>query len=97
MSRLLAGASLLVVSGMSGAGKSSLLRAGMLPRIRAAGLTAAPGAATRSPYRGLAMFGEPDAGWFFGREAAATIPASQGPFPWTVPWAVPCGAGPPRR
>ncbi len=35
MSRLLAGAGLLVVSGASGAGKSSLLRAGVLPRIRA--------------------------------------------------------------
>jgi transcriptional regulator with XRE-family HTH domain len=46
MSRLLAGASMLVVSGVSGAGKSSLLRAGVLPRIRAAGLAAAPGAAS---------------------------------------------------
>ena len=31
-----------------------------------------PGAVTGSPYRGLAVFGEQDAGWFFGREAAAT-------------------------
>ena len=46
MSRHLAGAGLLVVSGVSGAGKSSLLRAGVLPRIRAAGLAAAPGAAS---------------------------------------------------
>ena len=46
MSRLLAGAGLLVVSGVSGAGKSSLLRAGLLPRIRAAGLASAPGAAS---------------------------------------------------
>jgi WD40 repeat protein len=46
MSRLLAGAGLLVVSGVSGAGKSSLLRAGVLPRIRAAGLASAPGAAS---------------------------------------------------
>src|SRR5262249_27333745 len=38
MSRLLAGVGLLVVSGVSGAGKSSLLRAGVLPRIRWAGL-----------------------------------------------------------
>ena len=30
-----------------------------------------PGAVTGSPYRGLAAFGEQDAGWFFGREAAA--------------------------
>jgi WD40 repeat protein len=43
MSRLLAGAGLLVVSGVSGAGKSSLLRAGVLPRIRGAGLASAPG------------------------------------------------------
>ena len=46
MSRHLAGAGLLVVSGVSGAGKSSLLRAGVLPRVRAAGLAAAPGAAS---------------------------------------------------
>ncbi|HTT50700.1 MAG TPA: helix-turn-helix domain-containing protein [Streptosporangiaceae bacterium] len=46
MSRLLAGVGLLVVSGVSGAGKSSLLRAGVLPRIRADGLAAAPGAAS---------------------------------------------------
>ena len=38
MSRLVAGPGLLVVSGVSGAGKSSLLRAGVLPRIRGAGL-----------------------------------------------------------
>ena len=30
-----------------------------------------PGAVTGSPYRGLNVFGEQDAGWFFGREAAA--------------------------
>ena len=30
-----------------------------------------PGAVTGSPYRGLSVFGEQDAGWFFGREAAA--------------------------
>jgi WD40 repeat protein/transcriptional regulator with XRE-family HTH domain len=46
MSGLLAGTGLLVVSGASGAGKSSLLRAGVLPRIRAAGLAAAPEAAS---------------------------------------------------
>src|SRR5262249_12415306 len=34
---------LLVVSGVSGAGKSSLLRAGALPRIRETGLASAPG------------------------------------------------------
>ena len=36
--------SILVVSGASGAGKSSLLRAGMLPRLRRDGLADAPGA-----------------------------------------------------
>jgi hypothetical protein len=46
MSRHLAGTGLLVVSGVSGAGKSSLLRAGVLPRIRADGLAAAPAAAS---------------------------------------------------
>jgi WD40 repeat protein/transcriptional regulator with XRE-family HTH domain len=64
MSRGLAGAGLLVVSGVSGAGKSSLLRAGVLPRIRTAGLAAAPGAAswprvlftpTREPLDELAL------------------------------------------
>ena len=43
MSRRLDGAGLLVVSGVSGAGKSSLLRAGVLPRMRGAGLEPAPG------------------------------------------------------
>lgn len=42
MSRLVGDPGLLVVSGVSGAGKSSLLRAGVLPRIREAGLAAAP-------------------------------------------------------
>jgi hypothetical protein len=46
MSRLLQGTGLLVVSGVSGAGKSSLLRAGVLPRIRGAGLAGAPGSAS---------------------------------------------------
>ncbi len=46
MSRHVAGTGLLVVSGVSGAGKSSLLRAGVLPRIRAVGLASAPGAAS---------------------------------------------------
>jgi len=64
MARLLTGAGLLVVSGVSGAGKSSLLRAGILPRIRAAGLAGAPGAAswpclvftpTRAPLDELAL------------------------------------------
>ena len=48
MSRCVGGTGLLVVSGVSGAGKSSLLRAGVLPQIRGAGLAAAP-EATRWP------------------------------------------------
>jgi WD40 repeat protein len=64
MSRHLHGAGLLVVSGVSGAGKSSLLRAGVLPRIRGAGLASAPGSAwwpclvltpTRAPLDELAL------------------------------------------
>jgi len=64
MSRLLAGVGLLVVSGASGAGKSSLLRAGLLPRIQAGGLAAALGSAswprvvltpTRAPLDELAL------------------------------------------
>jgi len=71
MSRLLAGVGVLVVSGASGAGKSSLLRAGVLPRIRADGLAAAPGAAswpcvlftpTRAPLDELALRVAPLAG-----------------------------------
>ena len=55
---------LLVVSGVSGAGKSSLLRAGVLPRIRGQGLASVPGAArwtglvftpTRDPIDQLAL------------------------------------------
>jgi WD domain, G-beta repeat len=46
MSRQLDDAGLLVVSGVSGAGKSSLLRAGVLPRLRGAGLASAPGSAS---------------------------------------------------
>jgi transcriptional regulator with XRE-family HTH domain len=64
MSRQLDGAGLLVVSGVSGAGKSSLLRAGVLARIRRGGLADAPGAAswpravftpTRAPLDELAL------------------------------------------
>ena len=64
MSRRLGDAGLLVVSGSSGAGKSSLLRAGVLPRIRQSGLAAAPEAAswpclvftpTRDPLDELAL------------------------------------------
>jgi WD40 repeat protein/transcriptional regulator with XRE-family HTH domain len=44
MSQHVQGTGLLVVSGASGAGKSSLLRAGVLPQIRSAGLAAAAGA-----------------------------------------------------
>lgn len=45
MSRRLAEPSLVVVSGVSGAGKSSLVRAGVLPQIRGTGLVDAPGSA----------------------------------------------------
>jgi hypothetical protein len=45
LSERTAGPGLLVVSGVSGAGKSSLLRAGVLPRLRREGLAAAPSAA----------------------------------------------------
>src|SRR5262249_62224269 len=71
LSRLLAGTGLLVVSGASGAGKSSLLRAGVLPRIREDGLAAAPAAAlwpcvvftpTRAPLDELALRVAPLAG-----------------------------------
>ena len=71
MSRLLAGVGLLVVSGASGAGKSSLLRAGVLPRIRQEGLAPAPEAAswpcvvftpTRAPLDELALRVAPLAG-----------------------------------
>lgn len=43
--RQAAGSGLLVVSGVSGAGKSSLVRAGVLPQIRGARLAGAPGSA----------------------------------------------------
>src|SRR6476620_10626967 len=71
MSRLLAGTGLLVVSGASGAGKSSLLRAGVLPRLRGVGLAAAPEAAswhylvftpTRAPLDEVALRVAPLAG-----------------------------------
>jgi transcriptional regulator with XRE-family HTH domain len=64
MSRRLEGTGLLVVSGVSGAGKSSLLRAGVLPWIRETGLASAPGSRswpcllftpTRSPLDELAL------------------------------------------
>jgi WD40 repeat protein/transcriptional regulator with XRE-family HTH domain len=64
MAALLAGPGVLVVSGASGAGKSSLLAAGVLPRLRAAGLAEEPGAAwwpqlvctpTRAPLDELAL------------------------------------------
>jgi hypothetical protein len=43
MSQQLQGPGMLVLSGVSGVGKSSLLQAGILPRIRGAGLASAPG------------------------------------------------------
>lgn len=44
MSAAAQGSGLLLVSGVSGAGKSSLLRAGVLPRVGGEGLASAPGA-----------------------------------------------------
>jgi WD40 repeat protein len=64
MSQHLNGSGLLMVSGVSGAGKSSLLQAGVLPRMRGAGLAAAPWSAhwpcllftpTRAPLDELAV------------------------------------------
>ena len=64
MSRLVDRPGMLMLSGVSGVGKSSLLRAGVLPRIRAAGLEEAPDAAswpalvltpTRAPLSELAV------------------------------------------
>jgi serine/threonine protein kinase len=64
MSQQLDGSGLLVVSGVSGAGKSSLLRAGVLPRMRGTGLAGAPDSAawpclvftpTRAPLDQLAV------------------------------------------
>ena len=46
MSQLANEAGLLVVSGISGAGKSSLMRAGVLPRLRGIGLASMPEAAS---------------------------------------------------
>ncbi|MBV9095392.1 MAG: helix-turn-helix domain-containing protein, partial [Streptosporangiaceae bacterium] len=101
MSALLAGAGLLVVSGASGAGKSSLLRAGVLPRIRAGGLAAAPAAAwwpcvvftpTRAPLDELALRVAPLA----GADAAAVrrgLAADPGGFALTARQAA--RAGPP--
>jgi hypothetical protein len=76
MSRSLKGAGLLVVSGVSGAGKSSLLRAGVLPRIRGVGLASVPGSEswqclvftpTRDPLDELAL----RVGLLAGADAAA--------------------------
>jgi WD40 repeat protein/transcriptional regulator with XRE-family HTH domain len=101
MSGLLAGVGLLVVSGASGAGKSSLLRAGVLPRVRADGLATAPGAAwwpcvvftpTRAPLDELALRVAPLA----GTDAAAVrrgLAADPGGFALTARQAA--RAGPP--
>jgi WD40 repeat protein/transcriptional regulator with XRE-family HTH domain len=102
MSRLLAATGLLVVSGASGAGKSSLLRAGVLPPIRADGLATAPGAAswpclvftpTRAPLDELALRVAPLA----GADAAAVrrgLAADPGGFALTARQAA--LAGPPE-
>ena len=84
MSRLTKDRGLLVVSGVSGAGKSSLLQAGVLPHVQRAGLAGAPGAAswpclvltpTRAPLDELALL----VALLAGADAAAvTRPAGQG-------------------
>jgi transcriptional regulator with XRE-family HTH domain len=87
MSQHLAGPGLLVVSGVSGAGKSSLLRAGVLPRVRGGGLAAAPGSAswpclvltpTRAPLDELAL----RAGVLAGADAAAVRRGLQAAPAW---------------
>jgi WD40 repeat protein/transcriptional regulator with XRE-family HTH domain len=87
MSRSLGGTGLLVVSGVSGAGKSSLLRAGVLPRLRADGLPAVPGAAwwprvvftpTRAPLDELAL----RAGVLAGADAVAVRRELEGAPAW---------------
>src|SRR5271165_2040987 len=87
MSRSLGGTGLLVVSGVSGAGKSSLLRAGVLPRLRADGLPTVPGAAwwprvvftpTRAPLDELAL----RAGVLAGADAAAVRRELEGAPAW---------------
>jgi len=79
MSQRLEGTGLVVVSGVSGAGKSSLLRAGVLPRLRGAGLGSVPEAASwprlvftpgREPLEQLAVRVAPVA----GADAAAVLP-----------------------
>jgi WD40 repeat protein/transcriptional regulator with XRE-family HTH domain len=71
MAHLVAGPGVLVVSGVSGAGKSSLLAAGVLPQVRAAGLAGVPEAVgwprvvftpTRAPLEELALRVAPLAG-----------------------------------
>jgi transcriptional regulator with XRE-family HTH domain len=71
MGRLVAGGGMLVVSGVSGAGKSSLLAAGVLPQVRRVGLAGVPEAAgwpcqvftpTHAPLDELALRTAPLAG-----------------------------------
>src|SRR5258708_14095026 len=111
MSRHLDGTGLLVVSGVSGAGKSSLLRAGVLPRIREDGLAAAPGAAswpcvlftpTRAPLDELALRVALLAGTHASarRRGAGAPPGGVGPPPPPAPpppAPPPAPGGPPAR
>jgi hypothetical protein len=105
MSQRLSHPGLLMVSGVSGAGKSSLLQAGALPRIRENGLAGAPGARSwpclvltpgREPLAGLAGVAA-----LAGLDAAAThqaLKADPADFALTARQAAelqPAGAGPP--
>jgi transcriptional regulator with XRE-family HTH domain len=62
--------------GLTGAAEELFVAAarGNIPAVEvlaaAEGARLRPGAVTGSPYRGLSVFGEQDAGFFFGREAA---------------------------
>jgi hypothetical protein len=105
VSRSLRGAGVVVVSGVSGAGKSSLVRAGVLPRFRGAGLASLPQAAAwpcvvmtpgPSPLEELAVRVAPLAGAdaaVIGRGLAEPCPRRGWPCPrrgWPCPRTARC-------